>query len=135
MQAWMALSEPLWASEAVMHATKGITMDIPAQVGHLRAAMIDTLAIYEMLHAAGFKPQQAEAITRAIAASKGETSELKAKRDIEQRGASTALAVEQCSVRLHESIRRSTRDMIQFIAGGHILLLLSLIALVDFSKQ
>ena len=81
-------------------------VDISQHAGHHSITMIDTLAIYEMLNAAGFKPQQAQAITKAIAASKGATSELKAKRDIEQRGASTALAVEQCSVRLHKSIRR-----------------------------
>ena len=110
-------------------------VDISEHARHHSITMIDTLAIYEMLNAAGFKPRQAEAITRAIAASKAATSELKARRTIEQRGASTALAVEQCSVRLHESIRSNTRDMIQFIVGGHILLLIALIALVDFSQQ
>ncbi len=110
-------------------------VDISEHARHHVISMIDTLAIYEMLHAAGFTPRQAEAITRAIAAPKSATSELKARRDIEQRGTSTALAVEQCGDRLHESIRRSTRDIIQFIVAGHILLLIALIALVDFSQQ
>ena len=110
-------------------------VDISEHAGQYSTIMIDTLAIYEILHAAGFKPQQAQAITRAIAVSKSATSEFATKLDIEQCGASTALAVEQCGIGLHESIRRSARDMIQFIVAGQIVLLLALIALIDFSKQ
>ena len=110
-------------------------VDISEYAGHHSITMIDTLAIYEMLHAAGFSPKQAQAITRAIARSKSATSELATKRVIEQRGASTALAVTQCAGRLNESIRLSARDMIIWFVGGQIVLLLALIALVDFSKQ